>query len=153
MQEMQVWSLGWEDLLEGGNDSSFQYSCLKIPWTREAQRATGHGVAKSQTRLSDWVHTLGCCQVWTRERVLKVGRKADLAPLLRGGCKTKIRGLDPWRREFLGQADPFPRPSFDLPEPQFPCLQTVKRMMIVPSPQLGPSPWCSHGSCVYHDSP
>ena len=30
-----------------------QYSCLENPMDREAKRATIHGVAKSQTRLSD----------------------------------------------------------------------------------------------------
>ena len=34
----------------------FQYSCLGKYIDREAWRATVHGVAKSQTRLSDWAH-------------------------------------------------------------------------------------------------
>ena len=40
-----------------GHGSPFQYSCLnKIPWTEEAGRLV-HGVAKSQTRLSDFTFT------------------------------------------------------------------------------------------------
>ena len=32
-----------------GNDNPLQYSCLENPTDREAQRATVHGVKKSQT--------------------------------------------------------------------------------------------------------
>ena len=38
--------------LGGGNGNAFQYSCLKSPMFRGAWRATVHGVARSQTRLS-----------------------------------------------------------------------------------------------------
>ena len=51
MQETQVPSLGWEDPLEEGNDSSLQYSCLIKSTDRGAWQATARGVAKSQTRL------------------------------------------------------------------------------------------------------
>ena len=36
-----------------GNSNLFQYPCLGNPMDRGARRATVHGVAKSQTRLSD----------------------------------------------------------------------------------------------------
>ena len=36
-----------------GNGDPLQYSCLEHPMDRGAQRATVHGVAKSQTQLSD----------------------------------------------------------------------------------------------------
>ena len=36
-----------------GNDNLLQYSCLENPMDRGAWQATVHGVAKSQTRLSD----------------------------------------------------------------------------------------------------
>ena len=36
-----------------GNGSPLQYSCLENPMDRGAWRATVHGVAKSQTGLSD----------------------------------------------------------------------------------------------------
>ena len=36
-----------------GNGNPLQYSCLGNPMDRGAWRATVHGVAKSQTRLSD----------------------------------------------------------------------------------------------------
>ena len=42
---------------EGGNGNPFQYSCLENAMDRRAWRATVHGVAKCQTRLSDWAHT------------------------------------------------------------------------------------------------
>ena len=35
-----------------------QYSCLENPMDRGAQQATVHGVAKSQTRLSNWKTTI-----------------------------------------------------------------------------------------------
>ena len=36
-----------------GNGNLFQYSCLNNPMDREAWRATVHGVAESQTKLSN----------------------------------------------------------------------------------------------------
>ena len=36
-----------------GNGSPLQYSCLENPMDRQAWQATVHGVAKSQTQLSD----------------------------------------------------------------------------------------------------
>ena len=43
----------------GGNCNPLQYSCLGNPMERGAWWATGHGVTRSQTRLSDeaWTHT------------------------------------------------------------------------------------------------
>ena len=38
---------------EEGHSNPLQYSCLENPMDRGAWRATVHGVAKSQTRLSD----------------------------------------------------------------------------------------------------
>ena len=37
----------------GGNGNALQYSCLKIFMDRGAWQATVHGVANSQTRLSN----------------------------------------------------------------------------------------------------
>ena len=52
----QVRSLGWEDLPGGGNGNPLQYSSLEKPMDRGAWWATIHGVAKSQTWLSDLAH-------------------------------------------------------------------------------------------------
>ena len=41
-----------------GNGNPLQYSCLENPMDRRAWWATVHGVAKSQTRLSDVNFTL-----------------------------------------------------------------------------------------------
>ena len=57
MQETQVRSLGWGDPLEKEMASILQYSCLENPMDRGAWQATVHGVAKSQTRLSDVTFT------------------------------------------------------------------------------------------------
>ena len=56
MQETQVHSLGWEDSPGEGNANSLQYSCLENSMDRGAWQAVVHGVAKSQTRLSNFTH-------------------------------------------------------------------------------------------------
>ena len=48
MQETWVLSLGWENPLEKGKATHSSILAWRIPWT------TVHGVAKSQTRLSDF---------------------------------------------------------------------------------------------------
>ena len=40
-----------------GNGNSLQYTCLGNPMDRGAWRSTVHGVAKSQTRMSDFTFT------------------------------------------------------------------------------------------------
>ena len=52
MQEMLVQSLGWDSLREG-NGNPLQHSCLGNSMDRGAWWAIVHGVAKSQTQLSD----------------------------------------------------------------------------------------------------
>ena len=52
MQMTQVQPLGQEDALEMGMATPIQYSCLEN-WTEETWWATVHGVAKSQTQLSN----------------------------------------------------------------------------------------------------
>ena len=42
-----------------GNGNPLQYSCLQNPMDGGAWQATVHGVAKSQTQLSDFTHTVG----------------------------------------------------------------------------------------------
>ena len=54
MQEIWVRSLGWEDSPGEGNGNPLQYSCLENPTDGGDWWATIHGVAKSQTRLSDF---------------------------------------------------------------------------------------------------
>ena len=53
MQETQVRSLGREDSLEEGIATYSSILAWGIPMDRGAWRATVHGVAQSQTRLSD----------------------------------------------------------------------------------------------------
>ena len=53
MQETRVQSLGREDPLEKGMATPLQYSCLENPMDRGAWWAIVHGLAKSQTQLSD----------------------------------------------------------------------------------------------------
>ena len=48
---------GWGRSPGGGNDNPLQYSCLGNFMDRRTWRVTVHGVAESQTRLSNWTHT------------------------------------------------------------------------------------------------
>ena len=48
---------GWGRSPGVGNGNPLQYSCLENCMDRGAWRATVHGVAKSQTWLSDWTYT------------------------------------------------------------------------------------------------
>ena len=43
---------GWGRYPEGGNGNPVQYSCQENPMDRGTWRATVHGAAKSQRRLS-----------------------------------------------------------------------------------------------------
>ena len=51
MQETWVQFLGWEDLLQKGKATYYSILARRIPWT------IVHGVAQSQTRLSDFHFT------------------------------------------------------------------------------------------------
>ena len=53
MQETWVQSLGWEDPLEKGMATYSSILAWRIPWT-----VIVHGVAKSQTRLSNFHFSL-----------------------------------------------------------------------------------------------
>ena len=50
----QVRSLGWDDPLEKEMATNSSTLTWNIPWTEEPGRATVHGVAKSQTQLSNF---------------------------------------------------------------------------------------------------
>ena len=52
MQETQVQSLGWEDVLEKEMATHSNILALENPMDRGAWRDTVHGVSKSWTRLS-----------------------------------------------------------------------------------------------------
>ena len=52
MQDTQGQSLGWEDPLEKEMATHSSILAWRIPWTEEPGLVL-HGVAKSQTRLSD----------------------------------------------------------------------------------------------------
>ena len=53
MQETWVQSLEWEDPLEDGMATQSSILAWRIPMDGGTWQATVHGVAKSQTRLSD----------------------------------------------------------------------------------------------------
>ena len=51
--ETWVQSLGWEDPLEEGMATHSSILAWRIPMDRGAWQATVHGIARSQTQLSD----------------------------------------------------------------------------------------------------
>ena len=53
VQETCVQSLGWEDPLEEGRATHSSILAWRTPMDRGAWLATVHGVAKSQTQLSN----------------------------------------------------------------------------------------------------
>ena len=53
VRETWVRSLGWEDVLEEGMATHSSVLAWRIPMDRGAWWATVHGVANSQTRLSE----------------------------------------------------------------------------------------------------
>ena len=53
MQETQVQSLGWEDLLVKEMATHSSILPWENPFDRGAWRATVYGISKSQTQLSD----------------------------------------------------------------------------------------------------
>ena len=57
MRETCVQSLGLEDPLEKEMATGSSILAWRIPIDRGAWEATVHGVAKSQTRLSNYTHT------------------------------------------------------------------------------------------------
>ena len=54
VRESWVQSLGWEDPLEKGMATHSRILAWRIPWTEELVGYTAHGVAKSQTQLSNF---------------------------------------------------------------------------------------------------
>ena len=58
MQEMQVQSMGGEHHLEKELATHSSILAWKIPWTEELGWLLSIGVAKSQTRLSDFIYLL-----------------------------------------------------------------------------------------------
>ena len=80
MQEAWIRFLGQEDPLEEEVATHPSILAWRIPWTEEPGRLhTVHRVAKSQTQLSDWVHTRTTCR--SLESALKWANP-ELAPLL-----------------------------------------------------------------------
>ena len=69
VQETQVLSLGWEDLLEKGMFTHSSILAWRIPWTEEPGRIQSMG-PQSQTRLKR-LSTHACKTIRERERGVK----------------------------------------------------------------------------------
>ena len=128
-----------------GNGNPLQYSCLENPMDRRAWRATVHGVAKSQTRLSNFTFfLLSCKQILgiPRKRIRKVTwilwrafqcRRRFWGWVLKTGGKVGNRG--PWDHAELTHfcSQPVPlvlfKHTFFLPLfPQFTYAPTHSQM-------------------------
>ena len=68
MQETRVPSLGWEDPLEKGKATHASILTWRIPWTV-------HGVAKSQTQLSNFHFHLNGLVVFPLQFNFEIGNK------------------------------------------------------------------------------
>ena len=87
MQETQVRFLGRDDWsLWVGNGNPLQYFCPKNPMDRGALQAAVHGVAKSQTRLSDFTFT--SLSVFKGFPGGSDGKES--------ACKSRRLGFNPW---------------------------------------------------------
>ena len=65
MQEMQTWSLGWEDPLQEEMVTHSSILDWEIPWTEEPGGATVHGVVKKSDTAS-WLNNNNTkTQYWT----------------------------------------------------------------------------------------
>ena len=53
MQEMQVWLLGWKDLLEKEMAAHSSILAGEIPWTEQPGGLQSMGLQKSWTQFSD----------------------------------------------------------------------------------------------------
>ena len=76
IQETWVRSLGREDPLEKGMATHSSVLAWRIPWTEDTWQATVHGVAESQTQLSDFTFTF---LLEFLGRTLKTGGEAQIS--------------------------------------------------------------------------
>ena len=70
MRDTRVQSLGWEDPLEKEMAIHSSVLAWKNPMKGGAWQATVHGVAKSRTRMSDFIQGERHGELWPFERFL-----------------------------------------------------------------------------------
>ena len=143
MQETWLRSLGWEGTLEKGKATHSGILSWKIPIDRGPWWATVHGVAKSQTRLSDYAqHVTPLFLLWGLHWVLEMSEMCG--SLWQGALwwVRKSRGVPvmvplnkPRCGHFLAL---WPWASHTVPEPHF----LIYMIWDVPTPsQLKDSVW------------
>ena len=81
-------SVSFTSLLGEGNGTPLQYSCLENPMDRGAWEAAVHGVAKSQTRLSDFTFFFKGC----------LGGASDKNPPANAGDIRDLGSIPGWWR-------------------------------------------------------
>ena len=84
-----------------GHSGPLQYSCLENPMDRGAWRATVHGVAESQTGLSEFAHTLAiqapglvCTDRWCVSGQVTESLKASVFLSIKHRCYFKLHDLE-----------------------------------------------------------
>ena len=95
MQEMCVWSLGQEDLLEEGMTAHSSILAWRIPQTAEPGGLQFMGSQKSWTQLSDWttatVHMGRCTCFWNLEWGCRSLLSTLWGGLAQGAFETSIK--------------------------------------------------------------
>ena len=102
MQETWVQSLDWEDPLEKGKAYPFQYSGLE-----NSMDCIIHGVAKSQTRMSDFhfhFHTpnIGVPQ-YTRQMLTSLKGETNSNTIIVGKFSTPLTSMDRSTKQKIGK--------------------------------------------------
>ena len=92
----------------GGHGHPLQHPCLENPMVRGAWRATVHGVAKSQTRLSTCTHTHAHTHipVWRHSEPLCIKRRSpNISPRADVSLRWGLRHLSLWKLRQLKLRD------------------------------------------------
>ena len=77
MQEMQVWSLGWEDPLEGGVATHSSILAWRIPWTEEPGGLQSIRLQRVTYNWSYWArtHVMVLPRQWPKQRTATIWAK------------------------------------------------------------------------------
>ena len=145
MQETWVWSLGLEDPLEKGMATSSNILAWRIPWTEEPSGATVHGVAKSQTWLSDeHFHFSLRLHLNLVSHMRPVAAILDTAALVHSDLHGQPRGIQVQSsHSHLWQGRPPPNLARILMSPTYSAVGWISLLKEVKSSPLFPRWWKS----------
>ena len=98
MQEMWVWSLGWEDPLEEGMKTHSSILGWRILWTEEPGRLQSTGPHSVRHNWSDLAHTHGLSSFYTEEITEETSKLSRLTLFTSG----QILLFEPSHSDFRG---------------------------------------------------